>query len=289
MKILQFYEIKERPVISLEFFPPKDLEAFDRTVDELVFLKPDYVTVTFGAGGSTREGSYQTVKKLIEDKNLPVVAYIAGYGLGPNDITDVLDKYQALGIGTIFVVRGDKPREAGFKAHPDSFNYAFEMIEFIKDRYDFTLGCAGYPEGHPEAESLDADIEHLKMKIDSGAEYIVTQFCYDNTVFASYVEKCRAAGITVPIIPGIMPVYTVKLFNILAGICGATVPETMKQDLDGLAEADSEAVLSYGIDKATDLCRGVLQQNIPGIHFYTMNRDRSTCEIIRRLRSEKLM
>lgn len=287
MKILDFYEQKGSPVISLEFFPPKDIEAFDKVVDELVLLKPDYVTVTFGAGGSTREGSYKTVKKLIEDKNLPVVAYIAGYGLGPDEITDVLDKYQALGIGTIFVIRGDKPREADFVPHAESFSYAYEMIRFIKERYDFTLGCAGYPEGHLEAESLEADIEHLKLKIDSGAEYIVTQYCYDNTLFSSYVGKCRAAGITVPIIPGIMPVYSIKLTHTLTKLCGASIPGTMKRDLEGLTNAD--AVLAFGIDQATELCRGLLQQGVPGLHFYTMDRSRSTAEIARRLKAEKLM
>ncbi len=289
MRILQLYESKEAPIISLEFFPPKDAEAFGKTVDELALLKPDYVTVTFGAGGSTREGSYQTVKQLIEDKNLPVVAYIAGYGLGPNEITDVLDKYQALGIGTIFVIRGDKPREADFVPHPDSFHYAYEMIRFIKERYDFTLGCAGYPEGHLEAESLEADIEHLKLKIESGAEYIVTQFCYDNSLFSRYVEKCRTIGITVPIIPGIMPVYSIKLTNTLTKLCGATIPGTMKQRLDGLANADSDAALSFGIDQATEQCRELLRQGLPGLHFYTMDRSRSTSEIIRRLKAEQLL
>jgi methylenetetrahydrofolate reductase (NADPH) len=289
MKILQFYEMKEKPVISLEFFPPKDIDAFDKDVDELMLLKPDYVTVTFGAGGSTRDGSYKTVKKLIEDKNLPVVAYIAGYGLSPKEITDVLDKYQALGIGTIFVIRGDKPREADFKPHPESFTYAYEMIGFIKEHYDFTLGCAGYPEGHLEAESLEADIEHLKLKIDSGAEYIVTQYCYDHGMYADFVKKCRAVGIDVPIIPGIMPVYSIKLTNMLSRLCGATVPEEMRQKLDSLAEAGGEAVLDYGIDQAVEHCRGLLRQNVPGLHFYTMDRSRSTSEIVRRLKADNLL
>ncbi len=288
MKILQFYENNQKPVISMEFFPPKDIGAFDKAVDELVLLKPDYVTVTFGAGGSTRDGSYQAVKKLIEDKNLPVVAYIAGYGLGPNDITDVLDKYQALGIGTIFVIRGDKPREADFTPHPDSFSYAYQMIKFIKENYDFTLGCAGYPEGHLEAESPEADIEHLKLKVDSGAEYIVTQYFYDNSMYTGFVEKCRATGIDVPIIPGIMPVYSIKMTNMLAKLCGATIPETMRQKLDSLTDAGSEAVLNYGIDLATEQCRGLVPQNVPGLHFYTMDRSRSTSEIIRRLKADKL-
>ena len=201
----------------------------------------------------------------------------------------MLDKYQALGIGTIFVIRGDKPREADFQPHPDSFTYAFEMIEFIKERYDFTLGCAGYPEGHLEAESIEADIAHLKLKIDSGAEYIVTQYCYNNGIYAAFVEKCRTAGITVPIIPGIMPVYSIKMTNMLSTLCGASVPVEMRQHLDSLAEAGAEAVLDYGIDQAVAHCRGLLQQNVPGLHFYTMDRSRSTSEIIRRLKADNLL
>ncbi len=289
MRVTDLYAKKTAPVISFEFFPPKDAAGFASVVDTLVESRPDYVSVTFGAGGSTREGSYDTVKSLIADKNLPVVAYIAGYGLGPEEITDVLDKYHGLGIETMFVIRGDKPRDKSFTPHPDSFEYASEMIAFIKERYDFTLGCAGYPEGHLEAESLDADIGFLKRKIDNGAEYVVTQYCYDNELFYRFVDKCRAAGITVPIIPGIMPVYTVKLTNILANVCGATLPDRLTRELERLKEADADSVLNFGIDLATEQCRGLLQHGVPGLHFYTMDRSRSTSEILSRLRSESLL
>ncbi len=289
MRVTDLYAKKNSPVISFEFFPPKDAASFDPVVDELAESKPDYVSVTFGAGGSTREGSYDTVKNLIADKNLPTVAYIAGYGLGPEDITGVLDRYQGLGLETIFVIRGDKPRDKDFTPHPDSFGYASEMIAFIKNQYAFTLGCAGYPEGHIEAESLDKDISFLKQKVDNGAEYVVAQYFYDNTYFFNYVDKCRAAGITVPIIPGIMPVYTIKLTNILAKVCGSTLTDELLQGLDKLKDADADAVLSFGIDFATEQCRGLLAGGVPGIHFYTMDRSRSTTEILSRLRGEGLL
>lgn len=289
MRVTDLYAKKSSPVISFEFFPPKDAAAFDDVTENLAPLKPDYVSVTFGAGGSTREGSYDTVKGLIADKNLPTVAYIAGYGLGPEDITAVLDRYQGLGLETIFVIRGDKPRDADFTPHPDSFRYASEMISFIKQHYSFTLGCAGYPEGHIEAKSLEADIDVLKQKVDNGAEYVVTQYCYDNKYFFDYVEKCRAVGITVPIIPGVMPVYSVKLTNILAKVCGASLTEELTQELERLKEADADAVLDFGINFATRQCRELLQHGVPGIHFYTMDRDRTTVEIITRLREEGLL
>ena len=223
------------------------------------------------------------------DKNLPTVAYIAGYGLGPDEITDVLDKYKELGIDTIFVIRGDKPSGADFTPHPDSFSYASDIIAFIKERYDFTLGCAGYPEGHIESESLEKDIEYLKLKVDKGAEYVVAQYFYDNKYFFDYVEKCRAIGINVPIIPGIMPVYTVNMTNNLSKVCGTTIIDTLQRLLEVVDTDDKDAVLNLGIDFATEQCRGLLKEGVAGLHFYTMDRSKSTTEIINRLRQENLL
>ncbi len=291
MRVTRLYETK-RPVISMEFFPPRNEEAtqqFGKTVDELAELKPDYMSITFGAGGSTRDGSYQTVKEVMAVKKQPVVAYIAGYGLGPEEIAGVLNKYQALGIETIFVIRGDKPKESKFTPHPQSFAHASEMIAFIKQRYNFTLGCAGYPEGHVEAISLEKDIEYLKRKVDNGAEYVVAQYFYDNAFFFDYVEKCRAAGVAVPIIPGIMPVYTVKMTNMLSNVCGSAIPADLQSRLDTVDVNDKSAVLKLGIDFATEQCRGLLKEGVAGLHFYTMDRSYSTTQILTNLKKEKLL
>ena len=291
MRVTNLYESK-KPVISMEFFPPRNEKAtktFGTIIDDLAELKPDYLSITFGAGGSTRDGSYQTVKQVMVDKNLPTVAYIAGYGLGPDEITEVLDKYKELGIETIFVIRGDKPRGDDFTPHPDSFSYASDMIAFIKERYDFTLGCAGYPEGHVEAESLEKDIGYLKLKVDNGAEYVVAQYFYDNIYFFEYIEKCRAIGINVPIIPGIMPVYTVKMTNMLSKVCGSTIPDTLQHKLEAVDADDKDAVLNLGIDFATEQCRELLKEGVAGLHFYTMDRKKSTTEIINRLKQETLL
>ncbi|MFO7839645.1 MAG: methylenetetrahydrofolate reductase [Desulfosalsimonadaceae bacterium] len=291
MRVTDVYA-KKAPVVSMEFFPPRDeaaAEKFGGIVDKLAERGPDYMTVTFGAGGSNRDGSYQTVKKLMNEKQLPTVAYIAGYGLGPEEITEVLDKYRDLGVETVFVIRGDQPKDESFVPHPESFSYACDLIAFIKDRYDFTLGCAGYPEGHIEAESLEKDIEALKKKQDAGAEYVVAQFCYDNQFFYDYEQKCRKAGVSIPLIPGIMPVYTVKLINILSRVCGAKITPELQQKLDELSGADKETVLQTGIDFAVKQCRDLLQNNVAGLHFYTMNRSKSTCAIIDRLREESLL
>ncbi|MGB5156680.1 methylenetetrahydrofolate reductase [Desulfobacterium sp. N47] len=291
MRVTRLYESK-KPVISMEFFPPRNEKAaqtFSKTIDDLAELKPDYMSITFGAGGSTRDGSYQTVKEVMIDKKQPAVAYIAGYGLGPEEIIGVLDRYQALGVKTIFVIRGDKPREDTFTPHTQSFAHASEMIAFIKERYDFTLGCAGYPEGHVEAQSLDKDIEYLKCKVDNGAEYVVAQYFYNNAFFFDYVKKCRAAGVAVPIIPGIMPVYTAKMTKMLCKVCGASIPADLQSRLDTVDADDKNAVLKLGIDFATGQCRGLLKEGVNGLHFYTMDRSHSTAQILNKLKEEKLL
>ena len=290
MRVDQLYKDKQ-PTLSFEFFPFRDDKtqaSFNKTIDTLTPLNPDYFSVTFGAGGSTKEGSYDTAKILV-DRKLPTVAYIAGFGLGPDDIRSVLDKYKALGIETIFVIRGDQPKDADFKAHPDSFAYACDLIGFIKENYDFTLGCAGYPEGHIQAESLESDIKYLKMKQDAGAQYVVVQFFYDNDFYFSFVDKCRKAGVTIPIIPGIMPVYTLKLTKILTSVCGASIPKVMQAKLDAVDPDDKDAVLNLGIDYALEQCKGLLAKGVPGLHIYTMNRSRSTKAIVAALRKENLI
>jgi len=286
MRVTNLYQDK-KPIVSLEFFPPRDEKAaaaFGTLLDALAVHQPDYMSVTFGAGGSTRDGSYQTVKQILKDKQQPTVAYIAGYGLGPDEIRDVLDKYKELGVQTIFVIRGDQPRETDFAPHPECFTYAADMIAFIKKHYDFTLGCAGYPEGHIEAESLEKDIDWLKKKVDNGAEYIVTQYFYDNAFFYEYVDKCRARGIHVPIVPGIMPVYSVKMTQMLSKVCGSSITAKLRQRLDDVDDEDKEAVLNLGIEFATEQCRDLLESGVPGLHFYTMDRSRTTDEILKRLK-----
>ncbi|MGE0085503.1 MAG: methylenetetrahydrofolate reductase [NAD(P)H] [Desulfococcaceae bacterium] len=291
MRVTDLYKNK-KPVISMEFFPPRNEDAeksFGATIDKLAALKPDYMSMTFGAGGSTRDGSYQSVKKMMIEKKQPTVAYLAGYGLGPDEITAVLDRYKDMGVETIFVIRGDKPKGQDFSPHPKSFSYAADMISFIKKHYDFALGCAGYPEGHIEAQSLEKDIEYLKRKVDSGAEYIVTQYFYDNSYFFDYVRKCRATGIRVPIIPGIMPVYTIKMTRMLSSVCGSAIPDELQRRFDAVDAEDKDAVLNLGIDFAAEQCRGLLKEGVDGLHFYTMDRSKSTSEILTRLKQEKLL
>ncbi|MFO7885921.1 MAG: methylenetetrahydrofolate reductase [NAD(P)H] [Desulfobacteraceae bacterium] len=287
-----YSEKRKKPVVSFEFFPPRDEAAeakFYNVVDSLSALEYDYMSVTFGAGGSTKDGSYNTVKKMIQEKNLPTVAYIAGFGLSPSEITSILDRYREIGVKTIFAIRGDEPKNADFTPHPDSFKYASDLIAFINKNYDFDLGCAGYPEGHIQAESLDKDISYLKLKQDNGAQYVIAQYFYENRFFFDYVEKCRAAGVTIPIIPGIMPIYSMKLTNMLCRLCGSTLPPEVSRKLEELTEKEKGAVAEYGIDFAVEQCRELLEKGVDGLHFYTMDRSRSVTEIITRLKKDNLL
>jgi methylenetetrahydrofolate reductase (NADPH) len=293
MKVTEMWQ-KNKPTISFEFFPARNAEAdqkLTRVIDQLAVMAPDFVSVTFGAGGSTREGSRQLVERLKNDLKLEVMAYFAGYGLGPEDIQGVLDSYQDLGVDNVLVVRGDPPHGQGdFKPHPASLAHATDMLEFIRARYKkFCLGAAGYPEGHIEAESKQQDLEYLKLKVDKGAEYIITNYFYDNRYYFDFVAACRGLGVTVPIIPGIMPIFSIKMMNNLAKLCGASISDDLRQSLAALPEGDTKALLYFGIDFAFEQCKELLGSGAPGLHFYTMDRSPSTTGVLTRLREAGLI
>ena len=280
----------EKPVISFEFFrakTEKEAQTLDNTLNILSGMEHDYVSVTFGAGGTTREGSFQLVDRLKNQMGLNTVAYIAGIGLGPDDVTGVLDKFVDMGVETVFVIRGDEPTgDDKYKPHPDAFRHASDLLAFIKGRYDFCLGAAGYPEGHLEAESPEKDLEYLKLKQDSGAEYIVAQYFYDNQFFYDFVEKCRKTGINIPVIPGIMPIYTAKMTQILSKVCGSTLTDKVVKGIESVPPDEKGGVARFGIDFATDQCRDLLANGVSGIHFYTMNRGKSVQAILQTLKEE---
>jgi methylenetetrahydrofolate reductase (NADPH) len=290
MNIIDLWKTKQKPSLAFEFFPaktPKAQENLRRTVDRLAELDPDFVTVTFGAGGSTREGSRQLAGHLKGEKRLEVVAYFAGYGLGRREIDGVLQGYREAGVENVLVVRGDPPRDPDFRPQPDSMEYASDLLEYIRPKHAFCLGAAGYPEGHVRAENPERDADFLKRKVDAGAEYIITNYFYDNRFFFEYRERCRVRNVNVPILPGVMPIFTLKLAETLAGTCGATIPEEIRRDLERLPDAEDQA--RYGIDLALRQCRGLLGAGVPGILFYTMDRWEAVTEIVRRLRAESLL
>ena len=290
MKLTEIWKQADKPSLSFELFPAKSEKAAQRlenAILELAPLKPDFASVTFGAGGSTKEGSYQLLEKLKSEHGLEVLGYFAGYGLGPDEITSTLDSYQDLGIENILIVRGDVPREdEEFSPHPNSFQHATELLEFVRPKYDLCIGVAAYPEGHIEAESLDKDLQYLKMKADLGAEFIITNYADGSEIAQRFAHRARAAGIDLPILPGVMPVYTEKMMKFLARLCGATITPAIKRGLAELPEEDRLAVLDFGIDYAYQQCKGLLEAGVPGVHFYTMDRSKSVVEIVSRLREE---
>jgi methylenetetrahydrofolate reductase (NADPH) len=292
MKLTEIWKAINSPTISFELFPARSEKAeasLEKAIDVLAALEPHFVSVTFGAGGSTQEGSRELLKKLKQEKGLEVLGYFACYGLSPVEITEVLDSYQAVGVKNILAVRGDTPRDGDFEPHPDSLPHASDLVSFIRPRYEFCLGVAAYPEGHIEAESKGKDLEYLKLKVDLGAEYIITNYFYDNRYFFDFHERAMAAGIDVPILPGVMPVYSVKMMEMLAGLCGATITEDLRKGIDALAEDDKQGLIDFGIDYAFKQCKELLENGALGIHFYTMDRSVSTEAIVKRLRGEGLL
>jgi methylenetetrahydrofolate reductase (NADPH) len=292
MKLTELWRQAQKPTLSFELFPARSAKAAEKletTIDELVALQPDFISVTFGAGGSTREGSRLLVQKFMKEEGVNTLAYFAGYGLGPDEIISVLDDYQALGVENVLVVRGDPPHDESFAPHPDSFSYANELMAFIRPKYEFCIGVAGYPEGHIDAESKEKDIEYLKFKVDQGAEYIITNYCYDNRFFYDYVERVKAAGIDLPILPGVMPIYSIKMMEMLAGLCGATITDEIRKGINALPEDDSEALLKFGIDYAIGQCAELLEAGVVGLHIYTMDRSTSAMGILHGLRGEGLI
>ena len=293
MKLTDIWKTRQRPTISFELFPARSEKAAEnlgRAIDALIALEPDFVSVTFGAGGSTREGSRQLVDLLQNEKGQEVVAYFAGYGLGPDNITAVLDSYEGLGVENVLIVRGDPPREGDFEPQPGSFLHASDILSFVRARYEsLCIGVAAYPEGHVEAASREKDLEVLKLKVDEGAEYIIANYFYDNRFFFDFMERCRGAGIGLPILPGVMPVYSIKMMRTLATLCGATITDELEEGIAALPEGDKEALLEFGIDFAVRQCSELLEAGVPGLHLYTMDRSKSTAAIVNSLREAGLL
>lgn len=286
MKIKAILEIVH-PSFSFEFFPPKDNEGFDllfTTIEQLEPCQPAYVSVTFGAGGSTRTKTIDLVGRIKNEIGLESMAHLTCVGSSQKEIRSILDTLRDQGILNILALRGDPPQgQEKFKKPENGFGYANELVEFIRANYDFCIGVAGYPEGHPECPDKNADLDHLKKKVDAGADFIVTQLFFDNRFYFDFVERAQKLGIQVPIIPGIMPILNFKQIQRFTKMCGSTIPETLLKQLESVQD-DPDAVRKIGINHATDQCTHLLQNGAPGIHFYTLNRSNATLKILESLR-----
>jgi methylenetetrahydrofolate reductase (NADPH) len=286
MKVSQLLN-KGGPLFSFEFFPPKDeaaAQALMETVHQLEPLKPDYVSVTYGAGGSTRAKTLDLVTRIKKEKRLETVAHLTCVGHSRAEIRGVLTELADRGIENILALRGDPPRgQDHFEPHPEGFRYANELAEEVARTGVFCFGVAGYPEKHVEAPSMEEDLQNLKKKVDAGASFIVTQLFFINAAYFDFVVRARAAGITCPIIPGLMPITNYAQIQRFATLCGATIPPRLHDALRPVQD-DAEAVARVGIDYATTQGRELLEKGAPGIHFYTLNKSRATREVLQHLR-----
>ena len=265
-----------RVLRSLEFFPPKDdagVEALRATAGALRRIQPDFVSVTYGAGGTTRDRTAQVSALLRAEFGFTVMPHLTCVGHSRAELNALADRIHAGGFRNIMTRRGDPPKGATeFQPAPDGLRHASELAALLKARHaDFCLGVAGYPEKHPEAPSLEADLGHLRRKVDAGAAFITTQLFFDNDVFHRFVEKCRAAGIQVPIVPGIMPVLSLKQIQRFTQMCGASLPARLTARLEAAAD-NAEVMETIGIDWALNQIRGLVEAGAPGYHLYILNR-----------------
>jgi methylenetetrahydrofolate reductase (NADPH) len=279
----------EQPLFSFEFFPPKDDEGVERlfeTVANLKPLRPAFVSVTYGAGGSTREKTVAITQRIKREAGIEAMAHLTCVGHGRDEIGELLEEYEDAGIENIMALRGDPPRgDTEFVPHPEGFAHANELIAFIRQRKDFCLGGAGYPEVHPEAPSAEDDLDNLERKIDAGCDFVVTQLFFDERDYFDFVSRARERGIETPIVPGVMPVTNTAQIKRFTQMCGATIPAPLLAKLEATA-GDAEAVVEVGIEHATRQCRALLEGGAPGIHFYTLNRSLSTRKIVASLQGE---
>jgi methylenetetrahydrofolate reductase (NADPH) len=276
------------PVFSFEFFPPRTEageQALLRTIANLRHLQPSFVSVTYGAGGSTREKTIDIVTRVKREYGIEAMAHLTCVGHHRDEITAILQRLEGCGIENVLPLRGDPPQgETAFVRPINGFGYAAELVRFIRDAgYSFCLAGAGYPEGHQECRDLARDIEHLRQKVAAGVDFVITQLFYDNPDYFAFVERARRVGIVVPLVPGIMPITNLAQIERIARLCGARIPTALHEQLQA-ASGDAAAVQAIGIEYATRQCRELLTGGAPGIHFYTLNQSPATAAILADLR-----
>ena len=287
MSFSEFYA-RRTPAISFEFFPPKqesNLSVVEETIRDSVELSPDFITITYGAGGGTRELTRKLVSFVNNQIPLPAAAHLTCVGHSVADIDAILDELASVGISRIVALRGDPPKGATtFEPHPQGFANAMQLTEHIHRRGGFSVAVAGYPETHQEAQSSAADIEYLKRKVDAGAEAVLTQLFFDEELYFRFRDRAVAAGITVPIVPGIMPISNVAQIKRFTSMCGATIPERLLTTLVDF-ESDELAVQAFGVEEAVRMCSRLLAEGARGLHIYTLNKSTQIRPIIMNLRA----
>jgi len=275
------------PVFSFEFFPPKT-EAGERNLyaalSELRALEPSFVSVTYGAGGSTREKTIEIVKRIREEYGLEAMAHFTCVGATVPELRETLEEMERAGIDNVLALRGDPPAGQEFWTKTEGgLEHSRELVELIGESYPFAIGAACFPETHIHAESPEADLKHLAEKVRAGVDFLITQLFFDNALYFDFLARARTIGIEAPIIPGIMPITHAGQVERMANMCGASIPVGLAAELHARG-ADPEAVLAFGVAYATLQCAELLAAGAPGIHFYTLNRSSATRAILSALK-----
>ena len=275
--------LKARKTISCEFFPPRDAEGIPavlRAVERIRGYNPDFVSVTYGAGGSTRAFTEEITTTLKRETDLEVMAHLTCVAQSREEVHQVLERLDAAGLENLIALRGDPPRgQTDFVPVEGGFQYATELLQHVRENFDFGLAAACYPEGHTESTDLMTDISYAKLKVDRGAEFLITQLFFDNQDLFRMVERAEKAGIDVPIVPGILPILSTAQIRRFTALCGAKIPAALDRQLDKFAE-DNDAVRELGIEHATEQVRELWDQGVPGVHFYVLNRSYSVSNIL---------
>jgi len=276
------------PAFSFEFMPPKDeagMTLLFQTLADLREYRPTYVSVTYGAGGSTRELTVELVRRIKHELGLEAMAHLTCVGATKAELGEILDSLRSAGIDNVILLRGDPPKGQGsFQKTEGGFSFASELVAFARESYGFCIAGACYPEVHPEAASADSDLVALKRKVDAGADFLITQLFFDADAYFRFVTRARQAGITVPIVAGIMPITNVAQIKRFTSLCGATIPAELLAELER-HEDDAQKVREIGVSSAVELCTRLLEGGVPGIHFYTLNRSPATRGILETLRA----
>ncbi|MQF82629.1 methylenetetrahydrofolate reductase [NAD(P)H] [SAR202 cluster bacterium AD-802-E10_MRT_200m] len=286
MKFHEFYN-NTGPVISFELFPPKTSKAVEdlkERLPQLISLQPSFITVTYGALGSTRERTLEFASLLKNTYGIETAHHLTCVGSSKSTITTILEQLRANNIENIVALRGDPPHDGKeFISAPDGYAHGDQLVSHIQDFGGFGIGVAGYPEKHLEAPDFATDLQNLKRKVENGADVIITQLYYDNTHFYRFVDRCRKIGITQPIVPGLMPIFSTEQIIRITKMCGATIPKSLYKKLVASRD-DEENVREIGISHTTDQAIELLQHGVPGIHFYVLNRHFQIAEIMERIK-----
>jgi methylenetetrahydrofolate reductase (NADPH) len=276
-----------KPVISFEFFPPKteegDRNLLEKTIPALLQTKPAFCSVTYGAGGSTREKTLMIVDRIQREHGLTAVAHLTCVSATKEEIRSLLEQIRSLGVRNVLALRGDPPGGGLFQMTPGGFEYSNQLVEFIREFDHFSIGVAGFPEGHIACkQGKHVDWGYLKNKIDAGADYVLTQLFFDNADYYEFRDHLHKQGVKIPIVPGIVPILNANQIKKFTAMCGARIPESLGARLDAIG-ADEAAATEFGIEYATEQCEELLRNGAPGIHFYTLNKAHSTVRVLKNL------